>query len=148
MTQGRVYVDHWRLLFPSLYLSAADLRGRDVTLTIDRVELEELQREGGELETKPVMRFAELERRAAADQRKRLVLNKTNMATIAGIVGDGEVRHWTGHRVTLYSARVQAFGRWVDAIRIRPPEDEPHDDDDGFDPSHREPQGDEVQDAS
>ena len=36
-------LDHVQLLFPNQYLAAADLRGRDVALAIEKVTLRDLQ---------------------------------------------------------------------------------------------------------
>lgn len=112
-----------RLLFPSLYLGAADLQGKDVTLTIRRVDVEELQMRDGSKQKKPVARFEETKARAdkerQPDKEKRLVLNRTNAMTIAAMHGY-EVDNWTGKRVTLFPQSVSAFGKTTDAIRIRP----------------------------
>ena len=129
---------HIDLMFPSLYLKAADLQGREVTLTFSRVTLDELTRQGGSKEKKPVAYFvetAEKARRAGTDE-KRLVLNKTNAHAIKAMYGP-ETNDWPGKRVTLYTARV-TFGRQtVDAIRVKeqvPPNrnrPEPEPDNDG-----------------
>lgn len=111
---------HIDLMFPSLYLKAADLQGRDVTLTIRRVSLDELTRQGGSKEMKPVVYFKETADKAqrTGQDEKRLVLNKTNAHSIRDLYGP-ETDGWAGKRITLYSARV-TFGRQtVDAIRVR-----------------------------
>ena len=112
-----------RLLFPSLYLGAADLRGEDRTLTIRRVVVEELRLKDGGADKKPVIYFEETKAAAdkarTPDKEKRLVLNKTNAMTIAGIYGY-EVDGWQGKKVTLFSTNVTAFGKTTEAIRIRP----------------------------
>lgn len=107
---------HYALLYPNEYLAAPDLRGRDATLTIDRVEIETLKREDGK-EDKPVMHFREMANRPK-NRRKRLVLNKTNAKTIAGLYGP-EVEAWSGCRVTFYATTCQAWGETVDCIRVR-----------------------------
>ena len=110
-----------RLLFPSLYLSAADLSGADVDLTIRRVFVEDLRTEGG-TERKPVCYFEETKAKAAKagtpDKEKRWVLNKTCAMQIAAIHGN-EIDDWQGKRVTLYPTTCQAFGNTVDCIRVR-----------------------------
>jgi len=103
-----------RLLYPSLYLGAVDLNGKDVTLTIRRVIVEDLKTERG-TEKKPVMYFEETKKN---DKEKRLVLNKTNAMAIAAIHGN-EVNDWTGKQVTFCPTKVSAFGKEVDAIRVR-----------------------------
>lgn len=100
------------LLFPTEYVAAAELKGRDVTLTIARVQVDELQRKGSSAkERKPIIYFTET--------KKKLVLNKTNAKTIAALYG-GEVSAWAGKRITLFPT-TDKFGReTVDCIRIRP----------------------------
>lgn len=111
---------HFKLLYPSTYLGAHDLQGRDVVLTIRRVVVEDLKTERG-TERKPVVYFVETQRKAEKDHtdEKRLVLNKTNATTIAAMHGN-EVNAWNGKRITLYAAPVSAFGKEVEAIRVRP----------------------------
>lgn len=121
-----------RLLFPNLYISAADLieaqkkTGRDgVVLTIASVRLEELKTERGK-DKKACVYFVEMEKRHrdGNGENKRLVLNKTNMKTIAKLYGY-ETNDWVGKRVMLFPSRCEAFGETVDCVRIRdqaPPE--------------------------
>lgn len=112
----------YRLLYPTLYLSAADLAGKDVTLTIRAVVVEELKTERGP-EKKPVVYFVETRAKAEqsgdASKEKRLVMNKTNAATIASLYGN-EVDDWKGKRITLHTERVSAFKKTQEAIRVRP----------------------------
>lgn len=91
--------------FPSTYLKASDLQGRTVTVTMDRVIMEEV---GGE--HKPVLYFQGTER--------GIVLNKTNSSIIAEMHGD-ETDDWVGKKIKLYPARVEFQGKIVDAIRIK-----------------------------
>lgn len=98
------------LMFPSDYVAAVEFKGKDVTLTIVSVKLEELVMVGGTKKKKPVVCFAET--------KKKLVLNKTNADSIAVMYG-GEARTWAGKRITLYPTKAK-FGReMVDAIRVR-----------------------------
>ena len=111
-----------RLLYPSLFLAALDFRGQDVTLTMRRIAVEELKTERG-AEKKPVLYFEETNAKAVAagtpDKEKRLVLCKTNAMTIASVHGF-EMEAWPGKRVTLYPTQVQAFGKLMPCIRVRP----------------------------
>ena len=95
--------------FPSNYLKAADLRGENVTVTIERVAMEEIS--GGE--HKPVVYFEGKER--------GLVLNKTNGTNISLIYGD-DTDGWTGKAVVLFPTWVDFQGRSVEAIRVRGPQ--------------------------
>lgn len=109
-----------RLLFPNDYLGAADLQERDVTLTISRLVQEELRTDKGN-EEKWVLFFKEMEDRHAKDKKrrnKRLVLNKTNAASIAKVWGN-ETNDWTGRPITLFPTTCMAFGKPADCIRIR-----------------------------
>jgi hypothetical protein len=109
-----------RLLFPNEYLAAADLQGKDVTLTISRLVQEALRTDKGD-EDKWLIYFAEMEERSRRDKKKlnkRMVLNKTNAKTIAKLYGL-ETNDWIGKRITLFATTCQAFGETVDCIRIR-----------------------------
>ncbi len=93
--------------FPSEYLKAADLQGRQVTVQIDRVEMRDI----GD-DHKPVLFFQGKE--------KGVVLNKTNANNISFAYGD-DTDAWAGKQVILYEAMVDFQGRSVQAIRIRVP---------------------------
>lgn len=99
------------LMFPSLYLGAADLKGKDVTLVIERIQKEDLSRQGGKKERKPVVSFRKTG--------KMLVLNKTNAASIAELYGNA-AGEWVGKAITLYPTRTSMGPKQVDCIRIRP----------------------------
>src|SRR3990167_11326452 len=93
--------------FPGNYLKAADLKGRQVPVSIERVEMEDV---GGD--HKPVVYFQGAER--------GLVLNKTNANIIADMYGQ-ETDQWAGKRIVLYPARVEFQGKLGDAIRGQHP---------------------------
>jgi hypothetical protein len=93
--------------FPSNYLRAADLQGRNVRVTIASIGMEDV----GDA-SKPVLYFEGKDR--------GLVLNKTNSNNIAAIYGD-ETDLWAGKEVVLYSTMVDFQGRSVEAIRVRRP---------------------------
>jgi len=95
--------------FPSKYLKAADLDAPKL-LTMEKVT-EEPMPDG---ETKPVLYFRE--------EKKGLVLNKTNTRTIAALLKTDESEQWVGHKIVVYSAMVQSLhGEMVEGIRVRPP---------------------------
>jgi hypothetical protein len=95
-------------IFPSKYLRAADLGGHEPIVTIDRVKLETL----GD-DSKPVLYFS--------GKDKGLVLNKTNWAAIVDITKEEDSDLWTGHKVKLFTARVDFQGKRVDAVRVDAP---------------------------
>jgi hypothetical protein len=92
--------------FPSNYLKAADLQGREASVKIDRIEMEKV----GE-DTKPILYFQGKDR--------GLVLNKTNATNIKEAHGS-DTNNWVGKSVTLFTAWVDFQGRSVEAIRVRP----------------------------
>jgi hypothetical protein len=91
-------------LYPSRWLKASDLQGRQVVCTIQRVVVEDLG-DG----SKPVVYFTGKE--------KGRVLNRTNADTSAAALGD-DTDKWPGGKVTLFSARVSFKGTMTDAIRL------------------------------
>lgn len=119
MSEERI---HYKLLFPSKYLKAADLRERDVTVTIRRiVNKATIEGEKGRKEVKPAAYFVETQAAAKRDgsEEKALILNKTNCNTIAALYGPYPA-DWVGKRITLYPTKANFGGEEVDAIRVRP----------------------------
>lgn len=94
--------------FPSDYLKAADLNGRSVKVTMDRVEMKDI---GGD--HKPVLFFQGKE--------KGMVLNKTNSNNISSAYGD-DTDDWAGKEIVLFEAMVDFQGKSVNAIRVRLPQ--------------------------
>lgn len=97
--------------FPSQYLKAADLNGRNVSLTIKNVDIETI----GD-DRKPVVYFEGKE--------KGLVLNKTNANTIAFTYGD-DMDEWRGGEIIIFPTTTDFQGRTVDAIRVKIPPRKP-----------------------
>jgi hypothetical protein len=95
--------------FPSKFLKAADLMGRNITVEIDRVEMDDV---GGDDGDKPILYFKGKE--------KGLVLNKTNAQTISLVYGD-DTDDWAGGKLLLFEAQVSFQGKNVAAIRVRIP---------------------------
>lgn len=90
--------------FPSRFLKAGDLNGREYKLTMSRVEIEDLN---GEM--KPILYFHGAE--------KGLVLNKTNAEMIALMFGD-ETNSWSGQPIVIKPDKTQMQGKIVDCIRV------------------------------
>lgn len=93
--------------YPSKYLKADDLKGREVRVTIANVEREKM---GDDF--KPVVYFKGKE--------KGVVLNKTNSYTIASAYGD-DTDDWFGNDVILFSVMTEYGGKTTPAIRCRIP---------------------------
>lgn len=93
--------------FPSKFLKAADLQGREVRLTMANVEREKI---GDDF--KPVLYFKGKDR--------GLALNKTNAGTIADAYGD-DSDDWFDQPIILFSVMVDFQGKVGPAIRCRVP---------------------------
>lgn len=92
-------------IFPSKYIKAADLQGREVTVTIDRAEIETL----GE-DRKLILYFRGKE--------KGLVTNRTNADRIAHLYGTN-TDNWLGKEILLFCDMVNFQGKAMEAIRVR-----------------------------
>lgn len=95
--------------FPSNYLKASDLQGKEVIVTIDRVDFEAV---GREREMKAVIYFT--------GKDKGVVLNKTNAKKIIEISGSAITEEWQGTQIKLYPTETEFGGETVDCIRIKP----------------------------
>ena len=91
--------------FPNKYLKAADLHGRDMSLTIKGVEREQFE-DGA----KPVLWFEET--------KKAWILNRTNFLSIAQLHGD-DTHDWMGKRIVLFATEVSFRGTPTMGIRVR-----------------------------
>jgi hypothetical protein len=96
-------------LYPSTYLKAADLQGRALLVTIDRLAIEEV---GQEKQQKPVLYLI--------GKQKAVVLNKVNTHAIAASHGK-DYSQWHGKKLELFPEVVTFQGKPVDAVRVRVP---------------------------
>lgn len=97
-------------VYPTKYVTAADLQGRTVTLTIKAVTMEEMLTHDNKTVSKPVAWFERTN--------KGFVMNATNARVIANLYGDN-TDGWTGQRISIYPTQVKAFGKMQDCIRVR-----------------------------
>jgi len=94
-------------IFPSKYIKADDLKGRDVPVTISHAEMEKL----GD-DQRLVLYFQ--------GKDKGMVCNKTNFGRIAYLYGD-ETDEWEGKPIMLTSEFVEFQGKTVKGLRVKPP---------------------------
>ena len=94
--------------FPSRFLKADDLNGKNVIVTIEGATIEEIG-QGQNKEQKLIVAFVGKE--------KALVCNKTNANTIAKLWGD-DTDMWIGKKVTLMAREVEFQGEMVLSIRV------------------------------
>jgi hypothetical protein len=92
-------------------MRASDLKGKEIEVTIDRVESEEFEQEGGK-RSKPVVHFRN-------NGTKPLVCNKTNAMLIATALGDKDYTAWAGKQVRLYPDMETFRGQVHEVIRVR-----------------------------
>jgi hypothetical protein len=96
--------------FPSNYLRAADLKGRQRIVTIDRVATDVFENDGKK-QKKPVLHFKE-------EETKPLVTNKTNFLLIQDICGEN-TDDWHGKKIVLVPEPVSFRGTVNDAVRVK-----------------------------
>jgi hypothetical protein len=96
-------------MFP--YLEGEEVKGGELTLTIQDMKTEELKSHKGQKEAKEVLYFAET--------RKGFVLNKTNAKRIALMYGS-MTGQWKGKQIVLSTESVHAFGQTHNALRVVP----------------------------
>lgn len=99
-------------VFTSEYLSAADLKGQAVTVTIAHAMSKNFEDRAGESRPKPVISFQ--------GAKKSMVLNKTNAGSIVKLYGDN-TDMWIGKQIELYPAVADYMGESLDCIRLRGP---------------------------
>lgn len=93
--------------FPSKYLKASDLQGREVKVIMQNVEREKV---GDDF--KPALYFKRKD--------KAMILNKTNANTIGDAYGD-DTDDWFDQPLILFSVMVDFQGKVGPAIRCRVP---------------------------
>ncbi len=94
--------------FPSKYLKTGDLKGRDVVVTIESVEMINLGNGQGR---KLAIQFR--------GKDKLFIVNKTNANAIAKLLNSGQMENWVGQQITLYPTETEFQGEPVECIRVR-----------------------------
>lgn len=103
---------HWKKLENPDYIGAYSLEdGKDLIVTIDTVKRELVTGQGGKKEECTI---------AHLKGQKPFILNRTNMKMIQKIYGTPYIEEWTGKKITLFVAKIKAFGEEnVECLRIR-----------------------------
>jgi hypothetical protein len=96
--------------FPSQYLRCADLKGKELTVTIMKV-VPDIFENDGKKQSKPVIYFEET-------GVKPLVTNKTNFLAIAASCGK-DTDDWAGKQIVLKPDLVAFKGAVSEAIRVK-----------------------------
>lgn len=105
---------HWKKLDNPDYLGAYAFQpGQEMVLEIAKVGQETVfNPTTGKKEDCTVARFTD-------NKVKPMILNVTNCKQIAKLYGTPYIEDWNGCRITVYIAKVKAFGEEVDALRIK-----------------------------
>ena len=99
-------------MFPSRFLSKDDVTKSRI-LTIESVEMEEVESEDGKAE-KPICYFVE-------DDSKPLILNKTNAEVLRDLFGE-DSENWATNPIEVYHDPSIRFGtKKTGGIRVRKP---------------------------
>lgn len=103
---------HWKKLTNPMYIGAYDFApGEERTLTIKSVKREMVAGPDGKKEECTVIDFT---------QGKPMICNTTNAKAITKAHGTPFIEEWAGKSITIFVAKVKAFGDTVDALRVRP----------------------------
>ena len=97
------------VMYPSEYLKAGDLQGRNITVTVADVKVDAVPMTGGKKEKKCVVHIHKT--------KKKLIVGKTN-AYCLGLLISSNARDWIGKRITLCPDVDKMSGVEVATIRI------------------------------
>lgn len=102
---------HWKQLVDPRYIGAYALpNGNDLTVTIERVQREEVTMMGGKKEDHSIMYLK---------GQKPMILNATNSKSIHKLYGPF-IEDWEGKQITLFASTAKMGGELVECLRIRP----------------------------
>jgi hypothetical protein len=105
---------HWKALTHPDYIGAYALmqgeKNIDLIVTIETVKREIVIGADGKKEECTV---------AHLKGHKPMILNATNQKAITKALGTPFIEDWAGKSITLYVAKVKAFGDTVDALRVK-----------------------------
>lgn len=99
----------YRTFFDKEMLGAWDLQGREVTVTIDRVEGGKIGH-GKKASRKPILTLR--------GKKKKFCANVTNCKIIAQLYGKN-TDDWLGKLITIYPTTTEMAGETVDCVRVR-----------------------------
>ena len=105
---------HWKKLQHPDYIGAYELMdggaNKELNVKIGKVSREMITGADGKKEECTIMTIP---------PHKPMILNVTNQKALTKAIGSPFIEDWTDKVITLYVAKVRAFGETVDALRIR-----------------------------
>ena len=106
---------HWKKLQHPDYIGAYELMdgsdNKELTVTIKEIKREMITGADGKKEECTVCYLK---------GHKPMILNATNQKTMTKLFGSPYIEDWANKSMTLYVARIKAFGDTVDALRVKP----------------------------
>ncbi len=99
---------HWKKLHNPDYLGAYSLDDPTMIVEIKKVEKRQIPGADGKKDDAVVAELV---------GQKPMILNVTNMKTIASIYGNF-IEDWVGKKITLFVTSVKAFGTVTEALRV------------------------------
>jgi len=106
---------HWKKLAHPDYIGAYELmngsENNDLTVQIKKVSREMITGADGKKEECTVCHL---------EKYKPMILNATNQKVMTKLFNSPYIEDWAGKKMTLYVAKIKAFGETVDALRVRP----------------------------
>ena len=121
-TKGEPLRGHLELVYPSEYVKAADLKGRDVTIIIADITKEMLVMVGGKKDLKAVIHMRARNRDGSPGKvlGKRWVVGKTVLRQIGAATKSTDMGEWIGKEVTMFPTTCRGKeGKAVECIRVR-----------------------------
>lgn len=106
---------HWKALTNPDYIGAYTIMdgtsaNKELIVTINQVKREMVTGADGKKEECTVCYLK---------GQKPMILNATNQKTMTKLFGSPFIEDWEGKSMTLYVAKIKAFGDTVDALRVR-----------------------------
>lgn len=106
---------HWKKLQHPDYIGAYELMdgtdNKELIVQIKKVSREMVTGADGKKEECTVCHL---------NGYKPMILNATNQKTMTKLFNSPYIEDWAGKKMTLFVARIKAFGETVDALRVRP----------------------------
>lgn len=103
---------HYKRLVNPHYIGAYSLDpGQELNVTIEKVIREQVNGADGKKEECTV---------AYLKGQKPFILNATNSKTISKALKSPYIEDWAGKTITLYAAKIKAFGEELEALRVKP----------------------------
>jgi hypothetical protein len=108
-------VTHWKKLTNPNFIGAHDLQpGQQLTVTIEAISNEMVKHFDGKNVKDDQCIVAKIK-----GAKKPMILNKTNCRIIENNLGTPYIEDWVGKTITIYAAKVRAFGETTEALRVK-----------------------------